>query len=785
MVGLVVVSHSRPLARAAVALAAEMTKGRPLAVEIAAGLDDLDEQTYGTDALAITEAITAADSGDGVVVLMDLGSAVLSAETALELLDDEVREKVVLCPAPLVEGLIAATVAAASGAGRDEVAAEAMAGLAGKESQLGPAPSSASPSLPQEHDGLSATVTVSHPHGLHARPAARLVAEARSFDGALVQLRNATTGSGWVPATSLSRVATLGALQGHDVEIRASGVRAREALGRVAALVVADEASLSTGAVGPTAASPGVAVGPAVHLRETPINLPDHPSLGPEPERQRLTQALDETRRAIAQIRSAEPGIFDAHLLLLDDLVPAADSLIAQGLPAPRAWQTATTDLAADFDSLTDPYQRARAADVRAVGDQVLRALIGAPAPAVTTDAPTGDDAPPAAAGGGVLIAADLTPARAALLDPSRVAGVLLAAGSPTSHAAILIRTRGLPAVVGAGPDVLDIPAGTEIALDGTAGEFAVAPPPPVLASFRERASHEAALRTAARSHASEPAVTVDGVTVAVGANIGDVGDARAAAANGADLAGLVRTEFLFQDRATAPGVDEQVAVYRRIAEALGGRRVTLRTLDAGSDKPVPYLPAPAEANPFLGVRGLRLSLLHPDVFADQLLAVVRVAREAPVSLMFPMVTTVDELRRARLLLDEAVARDGAGRPPDLRVGMMVEVPAAALRAADFVPYADFLSVGTNDLTQYTLAAERGNAALASLASGLDPAVERLVGEVCRAAGDRVPVAVCGELAADERAVPRLLAAGVRQLSVAPALVPLVKQTVRCVEVPR
>ncbi|XVV14062.1 phosphoenolpyruvate--protein phosphotransferase [Actinoplanes sp. CA-131856] len=790
MVGLVAVCHSRPLARAAVALATEMTKGRPLRVETAAGLD---ESTFGTDAVAIMEAVVAADDGDGVVVLMDLGSAVLSAETALELLDDSLRERVVLCPGPLVEGLVAAAVAAASGAGREEVAAEAVAGLAGKETHLGVV-NSQDQLLGGTEGGPSARVEVNDPHGLHARPAAQVVAAARSFD-ARVELRNATTGSGWVSASSLSKVATLGVLQGHEVEVRASGRQAREAVERVAAVAglhstsgeagsrLSTDLPLSTGerhdlgsgrdngagggppgraGVAAAAASPGVAIGPASRLRVTPLDVPDVPSLGPEPERQRLDQALDAARRDIASI--PDP-IFDAHLLLLDDLLPAARTRIDQGHPAPQAWQAAVDAVAADFDALTDPYLRGRAADVRAIGHQVLRLLLGAPAATPSAD--------------GILIAADLTPAEAATLDPAHTSGVLLAEGSPTSHAAILTRTRGIPAVVGAGPQVLDIPDGTPIALDGGSGEVVVAPSEVVLASFRARADHQATQRKAASSRATEPAVTTGGVPIAVGANIGSVEEARAAAANGADLAGLVRTEFLFLDRTEAPDVDEQSTLYRAISEALDGRRVTLRTLDAGSDKPLPYLPAAAEANPFLGVRGLRLSLAHPAVFAEQLLAIAQVAREAPVSVMFPMVTTVDELRRARVMLDEAIARTGPGRPAGLRVGMMVEVPAAALRAAEFTPYVDFFSVGTNDLTQYTLAAERGNAALTSLASGLDPAVALLIDEVGRAAGDRVTVAVCGELAADEQAVPRLLASGVRQLSVAPALIPLVKQAVR------
>ena len=792
-VGIVVVSHSRALARAALALAAEMVPDRPVRIEVAAGLD---ETTLGTDATAIADAIVAADSGDGVVVLMDLGSAVLSAELALELLDDA-RDRVVLCPAPLLEGLVAAAVAAAGGAAREEVAVEAAAGLSGKQAQLGTL---------ADRTGLAgspgsestATFTIATPHGLHARPAARLVTLVRAYD-ADVRIRNLSTGSPWVPASSLSRVATLGALRAHELEVSATGPQAREAVDQVVGLAARafDEPiapapePLIMGSGPPKAinrppnpmingsqgtvvwgrpASPGVGIGPAWRPRAAPVVLPDVPSLGSDAERRRITAAVDAVRGDLRQIRSrtGDTGpatIFDAHLLLLDDadLLGDVRSRIENGRPAPQAWSAATGRIAAEFDALPDPYLKARAADVRAVGEQVLRALLGVP-PATTR-------------GSGVLVAADLTPAEAARLDPAQVSGVLLAYGSPTAHAAILARTRGFPAVVAAGPGVLDIPDGTPIALDGGTGEVAVDPPEPILAAYRARAAEQAELRARAAARSSAPAVTRDGVPIAVGANVGSLADARTAADNGADLAGLVRTEFLFLGRTSAPGVDEQEAAYREIADALGGRRITLRTLDVGGDKPLGYLPSAAEENPFLGVRGIRHSLRHPELFADQLRAIVRIAHDVPVSLMFPMIGTIDEVRAARRALDEAIGP--AGRPAGLRVGIMVEVPATAVKAAAFVPYVDFFSIGTNDLAQYALAAERGNAALAELGDGLDPGVLRLIDVVCRAARDRVEVAVCGELAADERALPLLAGLGVRQLSVAPRAVPAVKEAVR------
>ncbi|MGW4942087.1 phosphoenolpyruvate--protein phosphotransferase [Actinoplanes sp. NPDC004185] len=769
MVGLVVVSHSRALARAAVGLAAEMIRGAAVPIEVAAGLD---ETAYGTDAVAITEAVTAADSGDGVVVLMDLGSAVLSAELALELLADDLRDRVVLCPGPLVEGLVAAAVAAAGGAGRDEVAAEAGAGLAGKQSQLGGPLTGAPDTGGGTGDGPSATVTVLNRHGLHARPAARLVTLARSFD-AQVRVRNAETGSPWVPASSLSRIATLGVLHGHRIQVRASGPQAQAAVDGIVALAgrAFDETEPAAEPEGPAAqgraASPGIAIGPARHLSSAPIDIPDLPARGPAQERQRLDDALASVRRDLEKLRAGAGSIFDAHLLLLDDadLLAEVRSRIDAGEAAPPAWAAATARVAGEFEALADPYLKARAADVRAVADQLLRALLGVPAAVMR--------------GSGVLIAADLTPAEAAALDPGRIAGVLLAFGSPTAHSAILLRTRGIPAVAGAGPAALEVADGTPVALDGSTGEVLVAPSEAALATLRERARGQAARREQAAGRASVPAVTRDGVRVAVGANVGSAAEAHVAAEHGADLIGLIRTEFLFLDRDAAPEVEEQEAAWREIAQALGGRRITVRTLDVGGDKPLRYLPAPAEENPFLGVRGLRYTLRHPRLLADQLLAVVRVARDVPVSLMFPMVSTVDEVVQARRMLDEAVAWEGGGEPAGLQVGIMVEVPAAALKAAAFAPYVDFLSIGTNDLTQYALAAERGNPALAALSDGLDPGVLRLIEAVCRGAGERVTVAVCGELAGDEAAVPLLTGLGVRELSVAPRSVPAIKEAVR------
>ncbi len=796
MVGLVVVSHSRVLARAAIALAQEMLHGRKVRIAMAAGLDDA---TFGTDAQQIVNAITEADQGSGVVVLMDLGSAVLSAELALDLLDDEMRTRVVLCPAPLVEGLIVAAVAASGGATSEEIAAEANGALAGKMSQLGAAelpPRSgdahvdASSRAPGE---LSGMFEVTPPHGLHARPASRVVQEVRTLD-ATVELRNVTTQSGWIPASSLSKVATLGALHGHQVEIRATGHQAREAVEHLLTLAArnfdepaarppasepdtsGDHAYLGEGT--PTPASAGIGFGPAWSLHSVPVVIPNVRSEDPTTEWRRLREALAVARRDVQHVRAravrevgeTDAAIFEAHLLLLDDadLLAGVRTRVQEGETAATAWSRAIARITDDLESLPDPYLQARAADVRAVGDSVLRALVGASSQLVSSP--------------GVLVAADLTPAEAAALEPSMVRAVVLAFGSPTGHNVILLRARGIPAVVGAGPSVLAIPDGTPMAVDGIAGEVVVDPSPEVIHVLRERADHFRQRSREAFARASESARTRDGVEVLVGANVATVEDAWQAADLGADLAGLVRTEFLFLQRDQPPDVDEQEAAYRKVAEALAGRRITLRTLDVGGDKPLPYVAMTPEANPFLGIRGIRLSLSEPKLLADQLLAIVRTAHDWPVSVMFPMVTTLDELVATRQLLDEAIRTEGRGVPPDLHIGIMVETPATALKTGVFAPHVDFLSIGTNDLTQYALAAERGNAAVAGVGDSYDPGVLRLIEAICRDARDRIPVAVCGEMAADPAAAALLVGLGARELSVAPRAIPTIKQAIRVVD---
>jgi multiphosphoryl transfer protein len=797
VVGIVVVSHSRVLARAALALATQMVAGESPRVALAAGLD---EETFGTNPVSVREAIEEVDSPDGVVVLCDLGSAILSAEMALEFLADDVRDRVLISAAPLVEGLVMALVTASGGAPASEVAAEASNALAGKIGQLSTAAASVEgTSTSHEAVGVSdggdpaasAIVVVNIAHGLHARPAARLVSTVRGFD-ARVRLRSLTDDSPTrmgVSASSMSAVSTLGAREGDRLELSAWGPDAAKARDAVVALAERgwDETANAEPAAdrghsrdaGPTAASPGVAIGPAQVIESGRPVLPDHEPGPPDAQWARLAKAIDLARANIEQTRAwvattaghDDAAIFEAHALFLEDpaLLDDVKARIEAGEGAARAWDAAVTRTADGLASLSDSYQRGRAADVHSIGDQVLRQLLGASASSAAGTAH------------GVVIASDLTPAQAAQLDRHSVQAVVLAGGSPTSHAAILARAYGIPMVTGAGPQILEVREGTPVAVDGALAEIVVDPSAEVLASFRDRIAARAGELAEAAAAAAAPATTRDGVEIAVLANVGSVDDALAGATAHADGAGLVRTEFLFVGKAAAPSREEQEQVYRAIAESFDGGRVVLRTLDVGGDKPLAFLPQAAEANPFLGERGIRLTLRHPALFLDQLVAICRVARDYPISVMFPMVATVAEVVAARRVVDEAIAELG-GRPESLRIGIMVEVPSTALKAAAFVPHVDFFSVGTNDLTQYTLAAERGNQAVSELADGLDPGVLSLIATLCRDAA-AVPVSVCGELAADPVAVPVLIGLGVRSLSVVPPAIALVKQRVREINV--
>jgi phosphoenolpyruvate-protein phosphotransferase len=531
------------------------------------------------------------------------------------------------------------------------------------------------------------------------------------------------------------------------------------------------------------AASPGIAVGPAFWFAKADVRVERRGVADQAAEWQRFQAAIESAHgqleeifaKAESETGAEEAAIFEAHLMMLDDpelLGQVRATIEKEGLNAEAAMHDAAESYAQVLEAMDDEYLSARAADVRDVAERVLRILLGVP------QSPTEELTGPA-----IILASDLTPSDTVLLDKSLVLGFCTAEGGRTSHTAILARGLGLPAVVGAGRDVLTISTGDSLVLDGGEGKVLVEPDDDTVAQYRTRQATIARLLEGARERADEPAVTRDGHRVEVVANIGNVEGARAALEAGAEGVGLLRTEFLYLERDHLPSEEEQYRAYRAIVDLFGDRPVILRTLDVGGDKALPYLDLPDEMNPFLGVRAVRLCLARPRLFRPQLRAALRAGVGRNLKVMFPMVAEVSEVRAARDVLEECrteLLSEGQPVAEEIEVGIMVEVPAAALMADHLATKVDFFSIGTNDLSQYTLAADRTNAAVAPMAGGFQPAVLRLVRDTITAAHAQGKwVGLCGELAGEPLAIPILLGLGLDEFSMNPPAIPLAKQIIR------
>ena len=445
---------------------------------------------------------------------------------------------------------------------------------------------------------------------------------------------------------------------------------------------------------------------------------------------------------------------------------------ITAGKNAAWAVQSTTEELAGSFESMSDPYIRERAADIRDVGERLLRAVMKVPATSF------GDLREPS-----IVVAAHLTAADTAQLDFSKVLGLVLETGSKTSHTAIIARGQGIAAIVGVNGITGKIRTGAEMAMDGRTGRLWVHPTEAVLNSLRSKSEQDASRQRQCAEEAALSSQTKDGHVVILAANVGGPAETVAALQQGAAEVGLFRTEFIFLDRQELPDVEEQFQVYRAVVEGMSGRSVIVRTLDVGGDKMLPGITLNKEENPFLGVRGIRLCLANPEVFRTQLTAILRASAFGRIKIMFPMVTAINEIVEAKILLREvetALRAQNIAFDPEIPVGIMVEVPAAALQIRAFAAYVDFFSIGTNDLLQYTLAVDRGNPSLSELYDACHPAFLSLVAQIIReahAAGRSV--GMCGELAGDPRFTMFLLGVGLDEFSMNPAAIPGIKYFVR------
>lgn len=632
-----------------------------------------------------------------------------------------------------------------------------------------------------DEGSASRTLRLPLAHGLHARPAARIAALAGDHDAAveLVSEDGRT-------ASARSPVAMLGLALSHGapVTLRARGAAAEAAVAAIAELIASGMGELLPVADAPTpevqtmtlpavltgvTAAPGMAIGPAFRLRAEAIEVPEQGE-SPGAERARLDTARAQVRASLeaeAGGSGAEADIAAAHLALLDDptLDEAARAAIGAGKSAGFAWRAAIATAAAPLRGARDARFAERLDDLADLERRVLIAVLGREAE------------PPRPPAGAILVAETLYPSQLLALTDSGLAGIATAEGGATSHVAIIAAGLGLPMLTALGPALALIEEGTDLILAD--GALQIAPDPLLVARARADAATRAARRAAAKVRAHELAVTADGTRIEVVANLGSVADAETAVAEGAEGCGLLRTEFLFLDRSAPPDEAEQRASYQAIADALGERPLIVRTLDIGADKPAPWLPMAAEENPALGLRGIRLQLARRDLLETQLRALLGV-RASGLRIMLPMVADADELRDARDTLDRLTAEMGVAAP---ELGIMVETPAAAVIAETLAADAAFFSIGSNDLSQYALARDRTNPAVAAGLDGLHPAVLRLIDATVRGGQAHGRwTGVCGGLAAVPEAVPILIGLGVTELSVPAAAVAETKALVRTLD---
>lgn len=628
---------------------------------------------------------------------------------------------------------------------------------------------------------FSQSLKLPNPNGLHARPAAVFAQAAKGFSAKIYLHKQQAQAN----AKSLVAIMALQTAFGDSVQVSAVGEDAATAI-EVLTRLLAEGCGETVTAVAPTevvtealtllrgvCASPGSALGQVVQISEPVFDVSEFGG-GADVERAALANALIEADLALQHLRdtaagAAEAEIFKAHQELLEDpgLLDQAQALIDEGKSAAFAWRAATEETAIMFRQLGSALLAERAADLTDVGRRVLKLLLGIGEQAL--ELPQGS----------ILIADQLTPSQTAGIDTSKVLGFATVGGGATSHVAILARACGLPSICGVPVQMLALSNGTQVLLDADKGELHVHPDSAAIKQWQARHAQQRQRHEHELANATLAARTRDGHHVEVSANVASLSETEQAMASGGAGVGLLRSEFLYLGRNHAPSHDEQVATYSAIARCVGpAHNLVVRTLDVGGDKPLAYVPMDSETNPFLGVRGIRLCLERPQLLREQFRAMLGCCDLTRLHIMLPMVTQLSELRLARQMLDEEILALGLTQRPKL--GIMIEVPAAALMADLFAPLVDFFSIGTNDLTQYTLAMDRDHPRLASQADSFHPSVLRLIAMTVKAAHAHGKwVGVCGAMASERLAVPLLLGLGVDELSVSVPMIAPVKATVR------
>lgn len=797
MVSIVIVSHSKKLAEGVVELAQQMSQNK-VKIAAAGGLDD-ESSPIGTDAFKIKEAIESVDSEDGILVLMDIGSAVMNAELATEMLPEAIMKRVLLCEAPLVEGAIAAAAQSMVGADLKAVAKEARNGIQGKEALLG------APEVEEHLDKAIATngreirLIVPNDLGLHARPAVRLVEITNKFNN---EVNVSVNDKPFVSARSISQVGTLGAkkgdtlvfnVQGDDFSAFENALKQFELDnfgdpkgGAIKEKEVKEPAKTivnNNGFIQGIPASKGISIGKAKVLKTETISVDEEIVEAYLEELNKFKNAVVRVASETEEIRQKAMGhhgkedaeIFDFHLLLLNDKekLKEVEQLIEKNhFSAAYAWFKVFSALEAKYQEMSDEYLRERASDIVEIRNKVLDEISGAHQMKIVLHEPS------------ILVVDEIGPAQTLSLDTDKVLGIISKTGGETSHATILARSLGIPSITGLENQIDVIRNEDIIGIDGSTGIIYLEKThPEKIKALRVEQQAEEKLFKVRFSKAKLPAISSDDVEFKILANVSSPKEAKIAYTNGADGIGLYRTEFLYMNRETPPKEEEQYEIYKQVCENMHGLPVTIRTLDVGGDKPIPYLGIPEESNPFLGLRGIRYCLQNTEIFKTQLRALCRISADYNIRIMYPMVGMLEEVLAANTLLAEVryeLDQENIAYSKAMEIGIMVEVPSVTFILPQLAKHLDFLSIGTNDLTQYLLAMDRENTLLSKNYSALHPSVINALSKIIDDANkEGIEVSLCGELASNPGATALLSALGLRKYSMSGPVIPRIKDAIR------